>query len=201
MEKLETLKKMIAEISNNPRYIGKVFQTDTDFFAICGNQLYISENEYEYYVMNYTEEEYNYVMKVEKELNLDWDLLLPYKGSVVCDLSDLYDYYEDKEDKQRQVEKLLELLGDEKSIFFDREREFLQILMLKEFESGEVCVHTYWDHDDAYYMGLDYRTGVFDSLFDIIVDDACRIYLDDFDDEECEMWIEILSDLDQYMVT
>ena len=131
MEKIETLKKMIAEIGKNPKYVGKVFQTSMEFFVICGNQLYINENEYEYNVTNYTEEEYNYVMKVEKDLNLDWDLLLPYQGSVVYGLSDLYDYYEDKEDKQRQVEKLLELLGDEKSIFFDREQELKSMMISK----------------------------------------------------------------------
>ena len=206
MEKLELLKKMIADISNNEKYRGTVFSTDDLFFVISHDKILATytDNFPDYFIPEYTTEEFEYVQRIETELDLDEEVFLPYKGDEVDSLEELIEYYEDEdeEDKIKQIEKLIEILNNEKSIFFDREQEFLNIFLYQELESGVAYVHSSWDHDDSYYYDLDYSIGVCDPLYDVIADEPEFVYPDDFEEqtEEYDRWIEILSEIDKYVV-
>ena len=212
MEKLELLKKMIADISNSGVYQDSVFQAEDLFFVISDNEiLAIYEDSISgYFIPNYTKEEFEEVKRIEKELDLDYKVFLPYKGEVVCCLDDLIECYEDadEEDKIKQIESLLDVFNDESSMFFDREQEFMGIFLYDELQSGVPYVHRDWDHDEAYYYDLDYSIGVCDPLYDVIVDEAEFIYpdvIEDYDDRteqesECDRWIGILSEIGNYII-
>ena len=211
MEKLELLKKLIADIGNNEKYRGAVFTTDDLFFVIDDDKILAVYEISDYFISNYTKEEFEEVQRIEKELKLNYKIFLPYKGNQVYSLEELIEYYEDEEDEEgkiEQIEKLIEALNDEKSIFFDREQEFLGIFLNQELESGVAYVHSDWDHDESYYYNLPYSIGVYDKLYDVIVDEAEFIYpdyIEEYDEpnaqeEECDRWIEILSNIDSYIL-
>jgi hypothetical protein len=212
MKKLELLKKMIANINNSEEYKDTVFQAEDMFFVISDNKiLAIYEDGISgYFIPNYTEEELKEVKRIEKELDLDYMVFLPCKGDAGCCLDDLIECYEnnDKEDKVEQIENLLDVLSDERSMFFNREEDFLSIFLYPELQSGVPYVHRDWDHDEAYYYGLDYSIGVCDPLYDVIVEKPDFVYpdyIEDYDDRteqenECDRWIEILSEIDKHIV-
>lgn len=212
MKKLELLKEKIANINNSEEYKDTVFQAEDMFFVISDNKiLAIYEDGISgYFIPDYTEEEFKEVKRIEKELALDDKVFLPYKGGVVCCLDDLIECYEnnDEEDKVEQIENLLDVLSDERSMFFNREEDFLSIFLYPELQSGVPYVHRDWDHDEAYYYGLDYSIGVCDPLYDVIVEEPEFAYPDDikyYDDRteqenECDRWIEILSEIDKHIV-
>ena len=114
----------------------------------------------------------------------------------------------DEEDKVEQIENLLDVLSDERSMFFNREEDFLSIFLYPELQSGVPYVHRDWDHDEAYYYDLDYSIGVCDPLYDVIVEEPDFVYpgyIEDYDDcneqeNECDRWIEILSEIDKHIV-
>lgn len=212
MEKLELLKKMIADINNSKKYKDTVFRAEDMLFVISDNEILAIEEDSisGYFFPDYTEEEFEEVKRIEKELALDYEVFLPYKGGVVCCLDDLIEYYEneDEEDKIKQIENLVEVLSDESSMFFDIEQEFLSIFLYPELQSGVPYVHRDWDHDEAYYDDLDYSIGVCDPLYDVIVEESEFAYPDDIEDyddrneqeNECDRWIEILSEIDKHIV-
>ena len=212
MEKLELLKKMIADINNNKKYKDTVFLTEDMLFVIRNNKILAIE-EYSisgYFTPRYSEEEFKEVKRIEKELALDYKVFLPYKGGVVCCLDDLIEYYEnkDEEEKVEHIKNLLDVLSDERSMFFNREDDFLSIFLYPELQSGVPYVHRDWDHDEAYYYGLDYSIGVCDPLYDVIVEEPDFVYpydIDDYDDcaeqeNECDRWIEILSEIGKHIL-
>ena len=133
MKKLELLKKKIANINNSEEYKDIVFQAEDMLFVISDNKiLAIYEDSISgYFIPDYTEEEYKEVKRIEKELALDYEVFLPYKGGVVGCLDDLIEYYENEveEDKIKQIENLLDVLSDERSMFFNREEDFLSIFL------------------------------------------------------------------------
>lgn len=212
MEKLELLKKMIANINNSEEYKGTVFQAEDMFFVISDNKiLAIYEDSISgYFFHDYTEEEVKEVERIEKELALDYKVFLPCKSDARCCLDDLIECYEDndEEDKIKQIENLLDVLSDERSMFFHREEDFLSIFLYPGLQSGVPYVHRDWDHDEAYYYGLDYSIGVCDPLYDVIVEEPDFIYpydIDDYDncaeqENECDRWIEILSEIGKHIV-
>ena len=212
MEKLELLKKMIANINNSEEYKDTVFQAEDMLFVISDNEiLAIYEDSISgYFFPDYTEEELKEVKRIEKELALDYEVFLPYKGGVVCCLYDLIECYEnnDEEEKIKQIETLLDMLSDERSMFFNREEDFLSIFLYPELQSGVPYVHRDWDHDEAYYYGLDYSIGVCDPLYDVIVEEydfICPDEIEDYDDpneqeNECDRWIEILSEIGKHIL-
>ena len=212
MEKLELLKKKIAIINNSEDYKDTVFQAEDMLFVISDNKiLAIYEDSISgYFFPDYTEEEFKEVKRIEKELALDYEVFLPYKGGVVCCLDDLIEYYEneDEEDKVEQIENLLDVLSDERSMFFNREQEFLSIFLYPELQSGVPYVHIDWDHDEAYYDDLDYSIGECDPLYDVIVAEPEFAYPDDIEDyddrneqeDECDRWIEILSEIGKHIL-
>jgi hypothetical protein len=212
MKKLELLKKMIADINNSRKYKGAVFQAEDLLFVISDNKILAIEEDSisGYFFPDYSEEEFKEVKRIEKELALDYEVFLPYKGGVVCCLDDLIEYYEneDEEDKVEQIDNLVEVLSDESSMFFDREQEFLSIFLYPELQSGVPYVHRDWDHDEAYYDDLDYSIGECDPLYDVIVEESEFAYPDDIEDyddrneqeNECDRWIEILSEIDKHIV-
>ena len=212
MKKLELLKKKIANINNSEEYKDIVFQAEDMLFVISDNKiLAIYEDSISgYFIPDYTEEEYKEVKRIEKELALDYEVFLPYKGGVVGCLDDLIEYYENEveEDKIKQIENLVEVLSDESSMFFDREQELLSIFLYPELQSGVPYVHRDWDHDEAYYDDLDYSIGECDPLYDVIVEESEFAYPDDIEDyddrneqeNECDRWIEILSEIDKHIV-
>ncbi len=212
MEKLELLKKKIANINNSEEYKDTVFQAEDMLFVISDNKiLAIYEDSISgYFFPDYTEEEFKEVKRIEKELALDYKVFLPCKNDARYCLDDLIEYYEneDEEDKIKQIENLLDVLSDERSTFFDREGEFLSIFLHQELQSGVPYVHRDWDHDEAYYYDLDYSIGVCDPLYDVIVAEPEFAYPDDIDDydncaeqeNECDRWIEILSEIDKHIV-
>lgn len=212
MKKLELLKEKIANINNSEEYKDTVFQSEDMFFVISDNKiLAIYEDSISgYFFPNYTEEEFKEVKRIEKELDLDYMVFLPCKGNERCCLDDLIECYEnnDKEDKVEQIENLLDVLSDERSMFFNREDDFLSIFLYPELQSGVPYVHRDWDHDEAYYYGLDYSIGVCDPLYDVIVEEPDFVYpydIDDYDDcaeqeNECDRWIEILSEIGKHIL-
>ena len=212
MEKLELLKKMIANINNSEEYKDTVFQTEDMFFVISDNKIFaIYEDGISgYFIPDYTEEEFKEVKRIEKELALDYKVFLPCKSDARCCLDDLIEGYEynDEEDKVEQIENLLDVLSDERSMFFNREGDFLSIFLYPELQSGVPYVHRDWDHDEAYYYGLDYSIGVCDPLYDVIVEEYDFVYpdvIEDYDDRneqenECDRWIEILSEIGKHIV-
>lgn len=212
MKKLELLKKMIADINNSEEYKDTVFQAEDMFFVISDNKILAIEEDSisGYFIPNYTEEEFEEVKRIEKELDLDYRVFLPCKGDEGCCLDDLIECYEDndKEDNVEQIESLLDVLSDEKSMFFNREDDFLSIFLYPELQSGVPYVHRDWDHDEAYYYGLDYSIGVCDPLYDVIVEEYEFVYpdeIEDYDDRteqenECDRWIEILSEIGKHIV-
>ena len=212
MEKLELLKKMIANINNSEEYKDTVFQAEDMLFVISDNKiLAIYEDSISgYFFPDYTEEEFKEVKRIEKELDLDYMVFLPCKGNERCCLDDLIECYEnnDKEDKVEQIENLLDVLSDERSMFFNREDDFLSIFLYPELQSGVPYVHRDWDHDEAYYYDLDYSIGVCDPLYDVIVEEPDFVYpydIDDYDDcaeqeNECDRWIEILSEIGKHIL-
>lgn len=212
MKKLELLKEKIANINNSEEYKDTVFQADDMLFVISDNKiLAICEDSISgYFFPDYTEEEFKEVKRIEKELALDYEVFLPCKGNASYCLDDLIEYYEneDEEDKIKQIENLVEVISDERSMFFDREQEFLSIFLYPELQSGVPYVHSDWDHDEAYYDDLDYSIGVCDPLYDVIVAEPEFAYPDDIDDyddcaeqeNECDRWIEILSEIGKHIV-
>ncbi len=210
MEKFELLKNMIADISNDEKYRKTVFETDDLVFVIRGGEIFAIDAEEmpDYFIHEYSKEEFEYVQRIERELDLDYDVFLPLKGDVVICLEDLIECYEvedeeENEDKIEQIEKLIDVINDEKSVFYKREQEFLSIFLNRELESGVAYVHNDWDHDESYYYGLDYSIGVYDPLYDVIANEFEFVYPDDFEEqneEECDRWIEILSEIDKYVV-
>ena len=209
MKKLELLKEKIANINNSEEYKDTVFQADDMLFVISDNKiLAIYEDGISgYFIPDYTEEEFKEVKRIEKELDLDYMVFLPCKGNAGCCLDDLIECYEnnDEEDKVKQIENLLDVLSDERSMFFNREEDFLSIFLYPELQSGVPYVHRDWDHDEAYYYGLDYSIGVCDPLYDVIVEEPDFVYPYDIDDcaeqeNECDRWIEILSEIGKHIV-
>ena len=212
MEKLELLKKMIANINNSEEYKDTVFQAEDMFFVISDNKILAIEEDSisGYFIPDYTEEEFEEVKRIEKELDLDYMVFLPCKGDAGCCLDDLIECYEnnDKEDKVEQIENLLDVLSDERSMFFNREEDFLSIFLYPELQSGVPYVHRDWDHDEAYYYDLDYSIGVCDPLYDVIVEEPDFVYPDDIEDyddrteqeNECDRWIEILSEIGKHII-
>ena len=212
MKKLELLKEKIANINNSEEYKDTVFQSEDMFFVISDNKiLAIYEDSISgYFFSDYKEEEIKEVKRIEKELDLDYMVFLPCKGHTGCCLDDLIECYEnnDEEDKVEQIENLLDVLSDERSMFFNREEDFLSIFLYPELQSGVPYVHRDWDHDEAYYYGLDYSIGVCDPLYDVIVEEYEFVYpdeIEDYDDRteqenECDRWIEILSEIGKHIV-
>lgn len=212
MKKLALLKKMISEINQDEKYQDTVFQTDDMFFVICDNQILAIDQDSisGYFFHEYSKKEVAEVERIEKELGLDDMVFLPCKGNLGCGLDDLLESYEiaGEEEKIHQVEKLIEVLSDEKSIFFNREGDFLSIYLYPELQGGIPYVHREWDHDESYYYDLDYSIGECDPLYDVIVEEAEVILpdeIEDYDDcaeqeDECDRWIEILSNIDRHIL-
>lgn len=212
MKKLELLKEKIANINNSEEYKDTVFQAEDMFFVISDNKILAiyEDNISSYFFHNYTEEEYKEAERIVKELDLDYMMFLPCKGIDRCCLDDLIECYEnnDEEDKVEQIEKLLDVLNDERSMFFNREDNFLSIFLYPELQSGVPYVHRDWDHDEGYDYGLGYSIGVCDPLYDVIVEEPDFVYpdyIEDYDDRteqenECDRWIEILSEIGKHIV-
>ncbi len=212
MKKLELLKEKIANINNSEEYKDTVFQAEDMFFVISDNKILViyEDGISGYFIPDYTEEEFKEVKRIEKELDLDYMVFLPCKGDAGCSLDDLIECYEnnDEEDKVEQIENLLDVLSDERSMFFNREEAFLSIFLYPELQSGVPYVHRDWDHDEAYYYDLDYSIGVCDPLYDVIVEESEFAYPDDIEDyddrneqeNECDRWIAILSEIGKHIL-
>jgi hypothetical protein len=206
MRKIELLKQKIAEICNNNAYSRNIYNDDCYLFVIDNNQIsVIDEDSIDgYFIQDYTEEEKNAVERITAELNWHWETYLPIIGRVASDLSSLIEYYEDLEEdeaKIEEIERLVEVLSQKDSIFFNRENIFLNIFLHPDLESGIAYVHRQWDHDASYYLNLPFSTGVNDPLYDIIVNESeFVIDSDEEDDEICDYWINILDHLEDYIL-
>jgi hypothetical protein len=206
MRKNELLKQKIAEICNNNAYSRNIYNDDCYLFVIDNNQIsVIDEDSIDgYFIPNYTEEDEKEVERIKAELNLNLKNYLPIKGGVVSGLRSLIEYYEDLEEdeaKIEEIERLVEVLSQKDSIFFNREHIFLNIFLHPDLESGIAYVHRQWDHDASYYLNLPFSTGVNDPLYDIIANDPeFVIESDEEDDEICDYWIDILDHLEDYII-
>ena len=88
--------------------------------------------------------------------------------------------------KKINMKKLVDVLSDERSMFFNREQEFFNIFLNQELKSSIPYVHSDWDHDDSYYGDLDYSIGECDPLYDVIVAEPEFAYPDDIEDyDDC----------------
>ena len=206
MRKIELLQQKIAEICNNNAYSGNIYNDDCYLFVIENNQIsVIDEDSIDgYFIPDYTEEEEKEVERIKAELNWHWETYLPIIGGVASGLSSLIEYYEDQEEdeaKIEEIERLVEVLSQKDSIFFNREDVFLNIFLHPDLESGIAYVHCQWDHDDSYYLDLPFSTGVNDPLYDIIANEPeFVIESDEEDDEICDYWIDILDHLEDYII-
>ena len=206
MRKNELLKQKIAEICNNNAYSRNIYSDDCYLFVIEDNQISVISEDYidGYFIQDYTEEEKNAVERITAELNLNWETYLPIIGGVASGLYSLIEYYEDLEEEEakiEEIERLVEVLSQKDSIFFNREDIFLNIFLHPDLESGIAYVHRQWDHDLSYYLNLPFSTGVNDPLYDIIENDSeFVIDSDEEDDEICDYWIDILDHLEDYIL-
>ena len=206
MRKNELLKQKIAEICNNNAYSRNIYNDDCYLFVIENNQIsVIDEDSIDgYFIQDYTEEEEKEVERIKAELNWHWETYLPIIGGVASGLSSLIEYYEDQEEdeaKIEEIERLVEVLSQKDSIFFNRENIFLNIFLHPDLKSGIAYVHRQWDHDASYYLDLPFSTGVNDPLYDIIVNEPeFVIDSDEEDDEICDYWIDILDHLEDYII-
>lgn len=224
MEKRELLKKMMSDISNNKDYNRTVFCGDNDdYFAFCEGNLRVLEcDDLSYFSTHFTLEEKQEIERIENELKLNRLTFLPIRGGVADDLRSLIEYYEDAEEddlkvinKINEIEKLQTVFEDKNSIFYHRESKFLKLFLFPEIEfSDEPYVLQYWDHDDAYYYGLPFSTGVCDLLYDVVVGMDSFVELDselDCIENDCDLtaeekeeiydhWIGVLSEIDNYIV-
>ena len=209
MKKNELLKQKIAEICNNNAYSRNIYNDDCYLFVINNNQIsVIDEDSIDgYFIQDYTEEEKNAVERITAELNWHWETYLPIIGGVASGLSSLIEYYEDLEEdeaKIEEIERLVEVLSQKDSIFFNRENVFLNIFLHPDLESGIAYVHRQWDHDASYYLNLPFSTGVNDPLYDIIANEP-EFVIDSGEegeeaDEICDYWIDILDHLEDYIL-
>lgn len=117
----------------------------------------------------------------------------------------------DVKNKIEEIKKLQAVFKDKTSIFYHRESQFLELYLYPEIKiSGAPYVRSSWDHDDAYYYGLNFSTGVCDLLYDIVVGYDSLVYPDLIEDDsdstdeekekEYDRWIEILSEIDGRIV-
>ena len=215
MEKLKILTKMISDISNNEKYQGAVFSAEEDcYFAFMQDKLYeIEWPDLSYMTLHFTEEEKKEVARIEAELELNYETFLPIRGGVAHGLDSLIEYYADDEaQKIAEIKKLRAVFEDENSIFYHKEQHFLDLFLYSEINySDSPYVYSDWDHDDAYYYNLPFSTGAYDSLYDCVANPIeSTVYPDYFDanyctpeekEEMCDRWIEILSNIDEYIVT
>ena len=210
MPRLELLKQKVAEACGNEANHRNIYETDFCKFIIGKQGIYLLyDDDYEdlnYFVPEFTEEEFKEVKRIESELRLNWDIYLPIEGSVALDLESLIEYYYDDDDaeaKTKEISRLIEELDREDSVFYNREYKFLDIFLHGKLKSGIAYVHSEWDHDDAYYLGLPFSTGIYDTLYEIIADNASLTLPEDlkcFEDDECDYWIDVLSNLDKYLI-
>ena len=209
MRKFELLKQKIAEICNNNAYSRNIYNDDCYLFVINNNQIsVIDEDSIDgYFIQNYTEEEKNAVERITAEFNWHWETYLPIIGGAASGLSSLIEYYEDLEEdeaKIEEIERLVEVLSQKDSIFFNREDIFLNIFLHPDLENGIAYVHRQWDHDDSYYLDLPFSTGVNDPLYDVIENEPDFVIEPDEEDEEldeiCDHWIDILDHLEDYIL-
>ena len=214
MRKIDLLKQKISEICNNKKFSRNIYSDDCYLFVIEDNQISVISEDYidGYFIQDYTEEEKNAVERITAELNLNWETYLPIIGGVASGLSSLIEYYEDIEEEEakiEEIERLVEVLSQEDSIFFNRENIFLNIFLNPDLESGIAYVHREWDHDASYYLDLPFSTGVNDPLYDIIVNEPDFVISPDLesdeeeeelDEETCDHWINILDHLEDYII-
>ena len=213
MRKNELLKQKIAEICNNKAYSRNIYNDDCYLFVINNNQISVIDEDAidGYFIPDYTEEDEKEAERIRAELNLNWKNYLPIEGGVVSGLHSLIEYYEDQEENEakiEEIERLVEVLSQKDSIFFNRENIFLNIFLHPDLESGIAYVHRQWDHDASYYLDLPYSTGVNDPLYDIIVNEPDFVISPDLEsdeeeeelDETCDHWIDILDQLEDYIL-
>lgn len=200
------------------------------YFAFYEGKIYVIEwKDLSCFSIHFTPEEKQEVERIENELKLSYLTFLPIRGGVAYDLQSLIEYYtggedydeEDEEaedydvpevkDKINEIKKLQAVFEDETSIFYHRESHFLDLFLYSEVEISDApYVCSAWDHDDAYYYGLPFSTGACVLLYDMVVDDESFDELDyiennnELSTEEkeglCDRWIEILSEIDKYIV-
>ena len=209
MTKNEILMQKVAEVCGNEINHTNIYETDDCKFVITVENIYLLyDYDYEdlnYFIPEFTEAEFKEVKRIKAELNLNLEIYLPLEGGVVYGLELLMDYYDcdNAEDKAEEIGRLIEELNKEGSLFYKRESEFLNIFLHDDFKPGVAYVHSDWDHDEAYYLGLPFSTGVYDTLYEIIVDNASITLPEDykyFENEECDFWISVLSNLDEYLI-
>ena len=216
MDKLELLKKMIADVCNNEANYRNIYQTDECLFVVNKDCIYVLyEKDFEdmnnYFIPDFTEEESKEAKKIAKDINLNRHIYLPIVGGVVSDLESLIEYYEDDdkyEEKAEEINKLIKELSQENSIFYNCEHKFLDLFLYPHLESGIAYVHSEWDHDEAYYYHLPFRTGVEDPLYEVIENEWSIVLPDIIDelendeevDEECNYWIYVLSNLNNFIL-
>lgn len=201
MNKIELIKKLITDISNNEKYKGAIYNVDDCFFVIENDIIYISE-EIHYDVCNFIPEEVEYVKQAKEELDLD-DFIFRREG---FNLEDLLECYYDSEDEESalQVEKLLDFLADEKSLFHGREDYFVHILNRLDLKNGEKYVYRepdeetlrYTDDIEPYWSEVPLYDAILDEYYYLINPDCWDE--DDEDDEELEHWIKVLTEIDKY---
>lgn len=65
-------------------------------------------------------------------------------------------------------------------------------------------ISNFYDIITGYYLDLPFSTGVYDTLYEIIADNTSMTFPECFkyfeDDEECDYWIDVLSNLDKYLI-
>ena len=208
MKKFELIKKLIADISNNEKYKGNIYVERSSydeydsFFVVENDNIYTSGKE-DYYVYDFIEEEVEYVKQINEEL-----CLYMYEfGREWLTIEELVEYYYDQEDEEAvlQIEKLLDVLNDEKSLFYRRKDNFVHILNRLDLKSGVKYVYREpneellrWKDDITPYWSLE-------PLYDTIKDECCEDIMEtladlDEDDEELDHWINILSEIDKYIL-
>jgi len=124
MRKNELLKQKIAEICNNKAYSRNIYNDDCYLFVINNNQISVIDEDAidGYFIPDYTEEDEKEVERIRAELNLNWKNYLPIEGGVVSGLHSLIEYYEDQEENEAkiaEIERLVEILSQKDSIFFN----------------------------------------------------------------------------------
>ena len=82
-----------------------IYETDYCKFVITSHKIYfLYDDDYEdlnYFVPEFTEEEFREVKRIEAELNLGREIYLPIIGGVASDLKSLIEYYEDDDSNTR----------------------------------------------------------------------------------------------------
>ena len=208
MTKFELLKQKVAEVCSNEANRQHIFDADDWLFIVKEDRICVIDgSDLCVFTPDYSEEDMKEACRIIYNMS-DKGYSFLHKGVLsgsIYNLDSLIDDFCEDDDIEPEVEKdieeLIELLTKEDCRFYGRDADFFYLHMHEGLESGIAYVHSDWDHDEAYYNGWSFHTGVDDPLYDVIEEEPSLVIPDDLknEDEDCDFWIDVLSNLDQYI--